>query len=161
MDNMIIFDMLEQRLSLATARAVGILFDNIPVSAQRRAAIVSAIDVQVNRDLAPAWNIHATVNGYTKLRQIPKGVWVVDVSFHGFNYGIHYTQNNVPRASVLFQSGYTYGISHEVLEMLVDPYLNRYSSRGVLEEVCDPLDLRSYKINNIRVARFVTPAYFQ
>jgi hypothetical protein len=158
---MIQLEALEQRVSLTTVRAIGIFYDNVPINTSKRAAIVNAINIQVDRDLVPVWNTPAIVNGYTKLRKIPRRTWIVDVSYHSSAYGIHYTQNNIPAASVEFERGYTYAISHEVLEMLVDPYGDRYSPNGELEEICDPLVPQSYKIDGISVARFVTPAYYR
>ena len=160
MEIMIPLEVLEQRIALAPVRAIGIFFDHVPLGVQKQAAIVNAVNIQVSRDLVPVWNTPALISGYTRLRQIPKKSWIVDVSYHSSAYGIHFTRNNIPVATVQYENGYTYAISHEVLEMLVDPYGDRYSANGTLEEVCDPLYPRSYKIDGISVARFVTPAYF-
>ena len=75
--------------------------------------------------------------------------------------------------------GWTIAASHEVLEMLVDPYGNRlHSSRSIeivgnrikdgpgqfeyLVEACDPCeaDTYGYSINGIAVSDFITPHFY-
>ncbi len=61
--------------------------------------------------------------------------------------------------------------SHELLEMLVDPWINltvfdqRTNTRGRIYayEICDAPedDLYGYMIGNIKVSDFVTPAWFE
>lgn len=61
-------------------------------------------------------------------------------------------------------------LSHEILELIVDPDLNLLVG-GVLPgtkhtilvayEVCDPVQCSTYPIGDIRVGNFVTPQYFK
>jgi len=55
-------------------------------------------------------------------------------------------------------------LSHEVLEMFVDPNCNLWSNDGkgtmYTFEVCDPVEAPSYAVNGVSVSNFVTPAWF-
>jgi hypothetical protein len=55
-------------------------------------------------------------------------------------------------------------LSHEVLEMLVDPNCNLWASDGhgkvYSVEVCDPVEAPTYVVNGVSVSNFVTPAWF-
>jgi len=60
-------------------------------------------------------------------------------------------------------------LSHEIVEMIVDPWGNRSvlydcgDSTGALYamEVCDPVQGNTYQIDGVTVSDFVTPQYFQ
>jgi hypothetical protein len=55
-------------------------------------------------------------------------------------------------------------LSHEVLEMFVDPNCNLWANDGKGSaynvEVCDPVEAPTYTVNDISVCNFVTPAWF-
>lgn len=71
---------------------------------------------------------------------------------------------------VLDLNDWTVTLSHEALELIVDPGVNllapgpdpRKPKRTVLHayEVCDPVERTSYPIDGVTVSNFVTPAYF-
>lgn len=53
--------------------------------------------------------------------------------------------------------------SHEVLEMLVDPWVNLLVAKGAVLyslEVCDPVQGQSYAVDGVELANFVLPAWF-
>lgn len=50
--------------------------------------------------------------------------------------------------------------SHEILEMLVDPYGGHRDAQGNEEEVCDPVQNYSYWLAGVPVSDFALPAYF-
>lgn len=139
-----------------------------PVSASTRNHVVAAINTQIQRDVAPMWGVSAVIHGYTNLSQVPVGYWVVNVSKYSFFAGVHYvTQSGVPAATVQYKTGWTSAISHEVIEMLVDPSGSYFvwpksssSVTGYLKEVCDPVEDRTYRINGTFVSDFVTPSYY-
>ncbi|MGB1014164.1 MAG: hypothetical protein ACPG4T_08535 [Nannocystaceae bacterium] len=67
-------------------------------------------------------------------------------------------------------SGWTVTLSHEVLEMLVNPRTDRLV-RGpapyqggkntlYVEEICDPVSARKYELDDISVSDFVYPGWF-
>jgi len=55
-------------------------------------------------------------------------------------------------------------LSHEVLEMYIDPNCNLWSNDGKGSaysfEVCDPVEAPTYDINGVSVSNFVTPSWF-
>ena len=55
-------------------------------------------------------------------------------------------------------------LSHEVLEMFIDPNCNLWANDGrgsaYSFEVCDPVEAPTYTVNGISVSNFVSPAWF-
>jgi hypothetical protein len=54
---------------------------------------------------------------------------------------------------------WTVAASHELLEMLIDPQGETIAS-DYLEEICDPVQFVWYRIGDVYVSDFVTPAWF-
>lgn len=59
-------------------------------------------------------------------------------------------------------------LSHEIAEMLADPYQTSYAGSGcpgcagsTLEEIDDPVHQRTYPLRGVNVADFVLPSYYQ
>lgn len=139
------------------------------------AKIASALQKQATRDFTPIWNIPATIDAYEKLEDMPSDYWPViirdDIGVPGAA-GIHLDRNGQPFALVQASQSVSLTCSHEVFEMLVDPFGNRFvASQSIkpgqgrvnyLVEVCDPSQdaAFSYTINGIRVSDFYTPHYF-
>jgi hypothetical protein len=91
------------------------------------AAAAEALNVQVTRDLPQFWNVSATVSYGPDPNVIPQGVWPVLIvaSLDDGEGGYHQTQQSQPYAKVLNTPGsdeWTIDASHEIVEMLVDPY---------------------------------------
>jgi hypothetical protein len=55
---------------------------------------------------------------------------------------------------------WSYPLSHEIIESLVDPTANSWSPTGLLLEACDPVDGSSYQDLGIDVSDFVYPRWF-
>ena len=55
-------------------------------------------------------------------------------------------------------------LSHEVLELLIDPDCNLWANNGngraYSYEVCDPVEAPTYSVQGVSVSNFVTPAWF-
>ena len=64
-----------------------------------------------------------------------------------------------PYAVVAHTRNWTRIASHELLEMLADPYASQLLD-GYLAEVCDPVKTLSYRVRGVLMADFVTPAWF-
>lgn len=148
------------------------------------AAVASALNLQVTRDLPQYWQVHATVSYLPDSDQIPAGVWPVQLvkTLGKDEGGFHLTEHNQPFAKVAASpdnNDWTVDASHETLEMLVDSAGNRLqaseaiqiSDRGVIDapgqfeylvEVCDPCeaDQFGYRIDGYRVSDFITPHYY-
>ena len=150
---------------------------NIPIAEINRVA--AALSKQVERDFFPIWKVSATVNAFAALEDVPVDYWPViimrDVEDAA---GYHEDKDGQPFAVVEFGSGWSLTASHEVLEMLADPFGRRMRAGNLpdqaialgmapqrvryLVEVCDPSegDQFSYQINGIKVSDFYTPNFF-
>ena len=138
-------------------------------------AVSAAIQKQVTRDVAPAWNIEASVDSFQTLEDVPLGYWSVvikdDIPYDAG--GIHLNkENGQPYALVKYSDDWPLTTSHEVLEMLVDPSGNRTVATNspnpdqgrvlMLVEVCDPSEgaQYGYSLNGILLSDFYTPRFF-
>lgn len=139
----------------------------------------AALQVQVSRDFAPFWNVDAQIAVVPPGTLPPAGAWWVvalDNSDLGNALGYHdLTPQGLPIAKVFvatsLQAGqdWTVLFSHEILEMLSDPYIYLAAlmptAQGVLlyaYENCDACqsDASGYKIGGRLVSDFCTPAWF-
>jgi hypothetical protein len=135
----------------------------------------AALQKQATRDLGPIWGIEATVDYFPDVKSIPLGYWpiiIMDKLNDPGAAGYHTDKNNQPFSLVELDETWQLTCSHEMCEMLVDPYGNHTISAGSLEpsqgkveylvEVCDPCEDASfaYSINGILVSDFYTPNYF-
>ena len=139
--------------------------------------VSAALQKQVTRDLAPIWEVSATVDSFDKLEDVPAGYWPMivmdDINVAGAA-GVHEDKNGQPFALISSGNLDTWSItaSHEAIEMLVDPSGNRtvagdspQSDQGrvtFLVEPCDPSEAADfgYSANGILVSDFYTPNYF-
>jgi hypothetical protein len=143
-----------------------------------------ALNLQVTRDLPQFWPITATVMYLPNPKKIPAGVWPVQLvkSLPPDEGGFHADKHKQPYSKVIASPKdptWTIDASHEILEMLVDPYGNRMQSSvaieivggkiedgtgqfGYLVEACDPCEDNSYAytINGIAVSDFITPHFY-
>jgi hypothetical protein len=140
--------------------------------------VAAALQKQASRDLAPIWNISATVDAFEKLEDVPLGYWPMivkdDIGFSGAA-GIHLDKDRQPFALISASTDldvWSLTASHETLEMLVDPYGDRLIAGdspkegqgrvSFLVEVSDPSEAAefAYTANGILVSDFYTPRYF-
>jgi hypothetical protein len=144
----------------------------------------AALNIQVMRDLPQYWNVHATVRHLPNAKKIPAGVWPVFLVAHlpPGEGGVHLDKKNQPYSLVIGtpdNDDWTIDASHEILEMLVDPFGNRLhasraikiSGKGVedtsgeceyLVEACDPCEGNqyAYSIQGVAVSDFITPHFY-
>jgi hypothetical protein len=145
------------------------------VSLAQLAPVSAAIQKQISRDFGPLWNVEATIDAFEKLEDVPLGYWHVLLQDELPNgaAGLHKRDDNKqPFALVALTNNWSVFMSHEVLEMLVDPAgtLTRAgnslkSGQGRVEyliEVCDPCQASkfAYSVNSVLVSDFYTPVYF-
>ncbi|HUA34552.1 MAG TPA: hypothetical protein VMA09_13170 [Candidatus Binataceae bacterium] len=145
--------------------------------------VAAALNIQVTRDLPQFWNAQATVI-HLGANKVPSGVWPVYLvkSLPPGEGGFHLDKHNQPYAEVIAtpdSEGWTVAASHEIVEMLVDPYGNRLQSSTSIEisggkiedgngqysylvEACDPCeaDQYAYTIQGIAVSDFLTPHFY-
>ncbi|MDT7602440.1 MAG: hypothetical protein QOF61_437 [Acidobacteriota bacterium] len=144
--------------------------------------IIPALQRQVTRHFQPAWGIGAELVFKKGGARIPKNVYRIVVKDRatkedaGF-LGYHIQKSGYPLALIFAEEDLSddktisVTLSHEILEMLVDPLLNLYAyrpgkgrhrrERGYFYEVCDAVQCEHYKIDNVVVCNFVYPEWFE
>ncbi|MEP6535898.1 MAG: hypothetical protein ABJF23_11305 [Bryobacteraceae bacterium] len=164
-----------------TTKHVAIVSDTPSVALAEVSNVSAAIQKQVTRDFGPLWDVTATVDAFASLESVPVDYWPViirdDIKEPGAA-GYHTDQNGQPFALVQADSGWGLTASHEVLEMLADPFGNRTIAGSpppqatgkakklarvvYLVEVCDPPEDESfaYRSNGVLVSDFITPHYY-
>jgi hypothetical protein len=148
--------------------------------------VVNALQPQVSNEFFSAWSIDAEL---TFVKQPPPGTWwlvILDETDQDGWFGYHITAEKLPLAKVFAKTiakedgKWTVSASHEVLEMLADPTVNRMISDRKFDpanlprkgekraafyalEVCDPVapDDIGYKVGIYTVSDFVFPAWYE
>jgi hypothetical protein len=157
-------------------RQIGIISQSTNLSNSELAAGASALGRQVARDLARHWQVSATISSFVKLEDLPVGCWpiiVIDSKNKSNMEGYHTDEHGQPFAIVQYSPTWTLAASHEMIEMLIDPYGKTLvpghsvdpAHPGRVEyliEACDPCQDQSnaYPMNGFLVSDFYTPRYF-
>jgi len=168
------------------------------VSTKELMQAAAALQKQVTRDFGPLWGLAATVDAFEDLSSVPSDYYHVIIfgdpeelrgriefdigelpalalidEFEGRRLqGIHLNAfTRQPFALVAASETWTLAASHEVLELLADPFGNRLVAAAhptrpeqrvkYLLEVCDPCQSAWYTVNGVRVSDFYTPGYFE
>jgi hypothetical protein len=134
--------------------------------------VAAALQTQATRDLAPVWGLSAVIQPFLRLEDVPPGYIALAIveelppPWHGF----HVVEDSQPLALIGYGRGWSLLASHELVELLCDPWGNRRlpgaslkKGQGEVEylvEVCDPCQQETYLINDVVVADFVTPDYY-
>jgi hypothetical protein len=97
-------------------------------------AVIPAMQTQIDRDFAPIWELDATLTFLSASDTVPANVWtmyLLDNSDQSGALGYHdITDNGLPTGKVFaaddkkYNLSWTVTLSHELLEMLLDPYIN-------------------------------------
>lgn len=135
--------------------------------------VASAIQYQVITHFQPIWGQTAVVTALDQPQQGYLPIFVVDdITIPGMT-GFHTVeQDGTPYAVVEYGTTWSLLASHECLEMIIDPAADRKVPGPLVEygqprqvdfilEVCDPCQANPYKIGNVLVSDFFTPAYFE
>ena len=156
-------------------RHVALVSEESKIKMRELSGVAAALQKQATRDLAPIWQLEATVTAFEKLEDLPLDYWPVIVKDDIGDpqaAGYHEDKNGQPFALVQYSKGWTLTASHEVVEMLVDPFGRRLvagqspvQKQGrvrFLVEVCDPSEAEAYayRVNGIQVSDFYTPHFF-
>ncbi len=144
------------------------------VRASELKRVAAALQKQVVRDLAPIWDVTASVEVAKSRKATPKGSWPVvlqeDIAIAGAS-AVHMDKDGEPFALVLYGPDWGVRASHSMLEMLIDPFGNRLlrskppqtgegGDVNYLVEICDPCGETTYEINGVTLNDFVTPHYY-
>jgi hypothetical protein len=159
-------------------RQIAVVSESSAVPPDLVARISAALQKQVTRDLASVWQVSATVDAFARLEDVPLGSWPImiqdDIDYAGAA-GIHLDNDGQPFALVEANADedvVSLTTSHEMLEMLVDPYGKRLVAGDspkldqgrvlFLVEVCDPSEdaRNAYSVNGVLVSDFYTPEFF-
>ncbi len=139
--------------------------------------VARALHKQVKRDFEPLWGIAGTVTWYGAQADVPVGFWKVIVDEKlgiAGDLGFHWDPLGQPFARVAYDvnTQWSATASHEVLEMLADPYGEflygapsidpKHRGNQVLYdvEVCDPCENKTYVIDGVTVSDFITPRFY-
>lgn len=148
------------------------------VSAAELAAALPAFQQQVSEDFRSVYGIDATLHLIDKSRPFPRSMWqlaVLENADQAGALGYHdKTSAGLPLGKVFAGTTLKYGglwtvtFSHELLEMLLDPWINLTipdpdQKRSWSYEACDAVeaDELGYKIEGVQVSDFVLPSYFE
>jgi hypothetical protein len=157
----------------------------------------AAVQKQLTRDFSPIWGLRATLDTFADLGSVPSDyhpivifaaaeelIGQLEVAI-GPEYtaelvddfernkltGLHLNAfTRQPFALVQASDSWSVTISHEVLEMIADPFGNRLIAAShpqdprervkYLLEVCDPCQAVWYPVNGVPVSDFYLPRYF-
>jgi hypothetical protein len=162
-------------MSVAMPVHVALVDASGTIPAADLAEVAGALNQQVLADLAPAWHVAATVGAYPKA---PPNTWKIELRkvIPGSGaLGYHSDAHNQPFSLVDVDAGeWTVTASHELLEMLGDPWGNRLHGakalpgwRGTskrvryLLELCDPCERFTYEIGGVPVSDFLLPSFYR
>jgi hypothetical protein len=175
--------------------AIVSLTSDVPTRDLMRAS--AAVQKQITRDLMPFWGLPATVDAFEDLASVPSDYRPVVLfgdpgEIEGkldFAVGAEYAAQLIddferdrltglhlnaftrqPFALVEVTESWSVTLSHEIIEMIIDPYGNRLVAAmhpvdprqrvKFLLEVCDPCQAMWYPVNGVPVSDFYTPRYF-
>ena len=145
------------------------------VSPRATMEIAAALQRQLSRDVGPIWEVNATIDAFAALEHVPPGYWPIIVGDHWAGVeavGMHVDLDGQPFALVEVSPSWSLTASHEVIEMVTDPWGNRTVPGGspmqgqgladILVEICDPVGGAgcAYTVNGYLVSDFVTPNYY-
>ena len=160
---------------------IAILNQSTLVSNADAATMTQAIAAQVRLDVAPLWDRSpAAVIFYTDPKDVPvaaHGIALVDtikdqpkgvLGYHtedpgGKLWGVVAAQPELDNGGKATTGDWSVSsvLSHEVLEMYIDPNCNLWANDGHGKaysfEVCDPVEAPTYVVNGVSVSNFVTP----
>jgi len=154
------------------------------VTPDQARTMTRAVAKQVRLDAAPIWDkAPASVVFYSDPADVPEGahgIAIVDtidnvpegvLGFHteddgGKLWGIVAAKPPLDAGAKVLTGDWSVSsvLSHEVLEMFVDPncnlWANNNAGRTYSFEVCDPVEAPTYDVDGVSVSNFVTPAWF-
>jgi len=159
-------------------RQLALVSESQSVSQSDLALVGAALQKQATRDLVQFWDLKATMDVFPRLEDVPIGYWPIiimdDIHVAGAA-GVHEDENGQPFALVTANDDrdvWSLTCSHEMIEMLVDPFGNRLiasdspkADQGrvqILVEACDPSEAAefAYTVNGVLVSDFYSIRFF-
>jgi len=114
-----------------------------------------AVDLQMRRDVAPLWGGYMPVMFFSTPHDLPVAADIARIMTVADTLDVdgaagYHEFVGVPRGTVLARSDTTAILSHECIEMAVDPQCNLWvpmpDGRSVAKEACDPVEGDTYPI---------------
>ena len=143
------------------------------VSREMLLQFAAALQQQVDNHLLPAWNVRADISVPAAGADItPDTAPLKVVSSLAGRAGVHTNSQGQLTAEAVNDDQLSITLSHELMEMLVDPKGTRFIQAADLDpysghqqvnylvEVCDPVAIHSYKIDGVPVSDFVFPSFY-
>ena len=140
-------------------------------------AAIPALQRQVSLEFRAYWGVDCQLRFLTKDEAPAEGWWQISVTDNPDQAGAlgyhELTSSGTPLGKVFagldLQSGasWTVTLSHELLEMLADPWINwcaqGWDGKIYALEVCDAVeaDRLGYEIDGVLVSDFITPSWFE
>ncbi len=152
---------------------IGVVSKVKEINVSQLQKIVAAINKQLTLHFSPYWAIDAQAQVFAEVSQIPSGYFPVTVEYDidedlGGYHGVD--KNGVPFGKVKYSSRTSYVLSHEILEIVHNPYLKKFRKTTgykeneddplFVEEVADATDGKGYTIDGFEVSNFITPDWF-
>jgi hypothetical protein len=152
------------------------------VSDEKLKEIIAAVQRQVSEHFQPVWGVGAQLIFAERKKDVPSHAYEIIVyedakaAEDAGYFGYHFSPNGYPVASVFAKVDLAEDktvsdtLSHEVLEMLIDPACNLYAYRPsdngrperiYFYEVCDAVQSHKYDIDGVTVCDFVYPEWFE
>lgn len=136
--------------------------------------VATALQRQVTEDVNGTWGVEGIVAPFESFDDVPVGyipLAIVDQDkLPGREHAFHFAPSGQPLGLVGNYKNWSVLASHELIEILCDPWGNRTAvgrslrdDQGEVEylvEVCDPCQKRTYTVNDVHVSDFVTPRYY-
>lgn len=144
-----------------------------------------AIIYQIRNHVTQYWDknvyygLTAEIKAYENISSVPYGSWLVtideeiDTNSYGYHYVLEKNESFAPKgtpyARLKYDKIWTLILSHEVTELLINPYLQnfRYAEIGgkkvrLVVEPSDPAQFKDfgYLVNGVLVSDFTTPNYY-
>ncbi len=148
------------------------------VSDEELASHLEAFQLQVTRDFAPTWGINAHLRIAPQNEELAPEEWLIglyDDADQAGALGYHDVTNiGTPLGKVFAKTtiddggSWTVTFSHELLEMLADPWINLTvidpsTNRLYAYEACDAVeaDELGYEVEGTLLSDFVLPGFFR
>lgn len=156
--------------SALPAQTIAIINSTRKTSDATVQATANAVAVQVHNEYKAKWGYDATFVFVGKNQTPPAGAWNVYVDDRKGDYHTVLSKTKLPVAychvSGVSQDYWTNTVSHEVLEMRTDPFIDQTYTRpdGTTGnvEVCDACETndQGYRISGVLMSDFVYPSWF-
>jgi len=162
---------------------IAVLNQSTRISNANAQIMTQAVAAQIRQDVAPVWDrapaavvyysgpatVPAAAHGITIVDSLtgePKGTLGYHTEQAGKLWGLVAANPSLDSGAAVLTGDWSVSsiLSHEVVEMFVDPNCNLWASndagRAYSFEVCDPVEAPTYDVNGVSVSNFVTPSWF-